>query len=44
MEQGKKKTVLFRIEHNLKETEETRLLNKLDGLKEVSGVMGPVTQ
>lgn len=41
MEQGKKKTVLFRIEHNLKETEETRLLNKLDDLKEVSGAMEP---
>jgi hypothetical protein len=31
---GKKKRVTFRIEHNLLETEEARLLDKLNGLRE----------
>jgi hypothetical protein len=30
--QGKKKRVVFRIEHNLMETEEKRLLKKLNSL------------
>lgn len=33
MEQGKKRSVVFRIEHNLTEREEKRLLQKLDRLK-----------
>jgi hypothetical protein len=32
--QGKKKRVTFRIEHNLLETEEERLLDRLDGMRE----------
>lgn len=43
MEQGKKKTVVFRIEHNLTEKEETRLLKELYNLKEAAGTMKPVT-
>lgn len=34
LEQGKKKRVVFRIEHNLTEEEEKRLLKKLEILKE----------
>lgn len=34
MEQGKKKTVVFRIEHNLTDREEARLLEKLESLKQ----------
>lgn len=33
MEQGKKKRVVFRMEHNLTESEEKRLLQKLESLK-----------
>lgn len=34
MEKGKKKTAVFRIEHNLTDSEEARLLEKLESLKQ----------